>query len=193
MVQTHTDKIQHLESKRADLYSTHNDLVDAYDDQESGLQRLQNKMAYLEAHLRLNNVKFRGIPESISPNELTNFVQRLMKALIPSLSDIEPCVNRAHHIPKPKFLLDIAPRDTLAHIHYYHVKGCVVVAKQSLAVPEEFIDISLYTDISQQTAMNRKKLTPLQKSYTTIASSIGGVSPLNCSSLGMAKHTLYTV
>lgn len=87
-----------------------------------------------------------------------------MKALIPSLSDIELCVDRVHRIPKPKFLPDTVPRYTLARIHYYHVKERVMAAaKQSLAVPEEFIGISLFTDILQQTAMNRKKLTPLTK------------------------------
>lgn len=66
-VQSHTDKIQQLESKMVDLYSAHNDLVDAYADQESELQCLQNKMADLEDRSRRNNIKFRGIPETIPP------------------------------------------------------------------------------------------------------------------------------
>lgn len=163
-VQTHSDKLHHIENKMADLYNAHNDLVDAYADQENELQRVQNKLADLEDRSRRNNIKFRGIPESVPPSDLTNFVQRLMKALIPSLTDIELCVDRAHRIPKPKFLPDTAPRDTLARVHYYHVKERVMrAAKQSPAVPEEFMGISLYTDISQHTAMNRKKLAPLTK------------------------------
>lgn len=87
-----------------------------------------------------------------------------MKAVIPSLNDIEPCVDRAHPIPKPKFLPDRAPRDALARIHYYHVKERVMAAaKQNPVVTDDISGISLYTDISQQTALNRKKLNPLTK------------------------------
>lgn len=86
-----------------------------------------------------------------------------MKALIPSLSDIELCINRAHHIPKPKFLPDTAPRDTQAHIHYYHVKERVMaVAKQNHVVQMTSLAYACI-QISQQTAINRKKLATLTK------------------------------
>lgn len=82
-----------------------------------------------------------------------------MKAFIPSLSDIELCIDRAHRIPKAKFLTETVPRDTLAHIHYYHVKERVMTAaKQNPEVPDDFTGISLYTDTLQQTVINRKKL-----------------------------------
>lgn len=71
-----------------------------------------------------------------------------MKTLIPFLSDIELCLNRADRIAKLKFLPDTGSRDTLAHIHYFHVKERVMaVAKQNPVVPDEFTGISLYTDI----------------------------------------------
>lgn len=40
-VQTHADKIHHFESKMTDLYTAHNDLVEAYADQQIKLHRLQ--------------------------------------------------------------------------------------------------------------------------------------------------------
>lgn len=39
-VQTHADKIHHLELNMADLYTTHNDPVDAYTNQETKIQSL---------------------------------------------------------------------------------------------------------------------------------------------------------
>lgn len=42
-VQMHDNKFQYLESKMADLYTAHNDLVNAYTDQESEMPPLQNK------------------------------------------------------------------------------------------------------------------------------------------------------
>lgn len=163
-VQTHTDKINHLESKMADLYSAHNDLVDTFAYQESEIQHLQNKIPGLEDRSRWNNINFRGILESIPPVELTNFLQRLIKTLIPTPSNIKLCIDRAPQIPKPKFLPDTAPRDTLARIPYFYIKKRAMVAtKQNLIVPDKFTGILLYVDISQQTKLNQKKLSPLTK------------------------------
>lgn len=188
-VQTHTTQIQHLESKMADLYTAHNDLVDAYTDQESEMQRLQNKIADLEDRSRRNNIKFRGIPESIPPNELTNFVQRLMKALIPSLTDIKLCVDRAHRTPKPKFLPDTAPRDTLARIHYYHVKelNITLQCQRSLLVSHY---TQIYLNSQQRTERNSLRL---QKFCATTVWHTDGDSPRNYLSRGMAKYSQYTL
>lgn len=46
--QMHDNKIQHLESKMADLYTAHNDLVNAYTDQEYEMPHHQNKIADLQ-------------------------------------------------------------------------------------------------------------------------------------------------
>lgn len=47
-VQSHTDGIQELGTKMVDLYTAHNELVDAYTDQESEILCLWNKIADLE-------------------------------------------------------------------------------------------------------------------------------------------------
>lgn len=128
-----------------DLYAAHNNLVDACADQKAEIQHLQNNIARLEDHSLQNNTKFRGILESVPAAELTNFLQRLMKALVCTLSNINLCIERAHWITKPKFLLDITTRDTLVRIYYFHVKERVIVApKQNNVVPHEFT-VSLYT------------------------------------------------
>lgn len=109
-VQTHADKIQHMETKMVNLYTAHNNIVDAYADQETELQRMQAKTAKLEDLLRWDNIKCRVIPESVTLADLTNFIQGLMKASILSLSYLGLCIDRANRIPKPKFFTDTAPQ-----------------------------------------------------------------------------------
>lgn len=70
----------------------------------------------------MEQYKVQGYSRIHAPADLTIFIQRLMKALITTLSDIELCIDRAHLFPKPMFLPDTAPRGTLVRIHYFHVE-----------------------------------------------------------------------
>lgn len=45
-----------------------------------------------------------------------------MKQLIPSVTDLEMAIDRAHRIPKLDFLPASVPRDVLARINFYHNK-----------------------------------------------------------------------
>lgn len=65
-VKVQAEKIHHIEDKMGDLYVTHNDAVDMYTDHEAEIQHLQIKLADIEGQSRWNNIKFLGIPESVS-------------------------------------------------------------------------------------------------------------------------------
>lgn len=157
-VQFHDEKIQYVETKMVKLYKAHNDLVDAYANQENDIQRLKTKIVDLEDHSRCNNIKFRGIPESVAPSDLTNFLQRLMKPLIPSLYDLGLCIDRAHRIPKPKFFSDTAPRDVLAQIHFYQVKDRVMMAAKNNPVVCRYLLVFGY--LSANSTQEEKALIP---------------------------------
>lgn len=55
--------------------SAHNDLVSIYQDQSLEIQRLKDKMTDLEDSSRRNNVKIRGIPESVTQPELFGYLK----------------------------------------------------------------------------------------------------------------------
>lgn len=57
-------------------------------------------MADIEDRAHRNNIKFRGIPESIKPADLSVYLQKLMTT---ALEDI---IDRAHRLAKPSFLPD---------------------------------------------------------------------------------------
>lgn len=56
--------------KMEDAFSTHNNLVDAYKDQQNDKQRMTAKLADMEDCSCRNNIKFCDIPESISATDL---------------------------------------------------------------------------------------------------------------------------
>lgn len=101
----------------------HNDLVDAHYDAEGDIQAMREKLADLEDRSHWNNIKLRGVEESVTPSELRRYVQDFIVAMLPDTPGSEIIVDRAHHLPKPKFLPERVPRDVIARVNFFHVKG----------------------------------------------------------------------
>lgn len=89
----------------------HNEVVDTLEQHGTELNWLKSKVAYLKDRSRRNNLKIRGISESILPNDLTRFLQQLLKSLNPNATEADLIIDRAHRIPKPKLILEASPRD----------------------------------------------------------------------------------
>lgn len=63
-------RISHVETKMGEFACTFNDLVDAHNDRDDDMLQLKLKLANLEDRSRRNNVKIRGIPESVKNPDL---------------------------------------------------------------------------------------------------------------------------
>lgn len=79
------NRVSHIEIKMGEFASTFNDMVDAYNDRDDELMSLKMKIAVLEDRSRRNNVKIRGIPESVKPPDLKEYFLNLMKAALPDV------------------------------------------------------------------------------------------------------------
>lgn len=66
----------------------------------------------MEDRSRRNNLKIRGIPESVQQSDLGPYAATLFKNLIPSLTDLDVTIDRTHRLPKPSHLSDHISRDT---------------------------------------------------------------------------------
>lgn len=112
--------VTHLKNKMGEFTSNYNDLVDIHGDPEEDMNRIKAKLADLEDRSRRNNVKIRGIPESIKHAELKEFFTKLMSNILPEAPLSELLIDRIHRLPKFPNLLYNVPRDTIARIHFYH-------------------------------------------------------------------------
>lgn len=65
------ERVDHIENKMAEFTTAHNGLVDAQNQLDDDFHSLSAKVADLEDRSRRNNIKFRGIPESVSNTDLT--------------------------------------------------------------------------------------------------------------------------
>lgn len=66
--------------------STINDLVDAQEKGEDDLEGIKAKLADMEDRSRRNNMKIRGIPESVQQGELKAYATALFSDILPDLT-----------------------------------------------------------------------------------------------------------
>lgn len=72
------ERVSHVEDKMAEFTTSHNELVDAHNEKDDELEALKNKMADLEDRSRRNNIKLRGVAESVPSSDFRRYVQQLI-------------------------------------------------------------------------------------------------------------------
>lgn len=156
------ERVDHTETKMAEFSRAHNGLVDAHNQLEDDLQSLTAKVADLEDRNRRNNVKLRGIPESVSNAELTPFIQKMLATLLKPASERDLLIDRAHRLPKPKGVPDSAPRDVIMRVHFFNVKEDLMqFSRKHPQLPEPYQAVKVFADLSQFTIQARKRLQPV--------------------------------
>lgn len=75
-----------VEDKMCEVTSSFNALVDSHTSHQNDLMFLKAKVADLEDRSCRNNLKIRGIPETVQTHQLPHFVRDLFKAAVPNLA-----------------------------------------------------------------------------------------------------------
>lgn len=122
----------------------HHVLLDAHDHHQDEIQTNVLKLADLEDRSRRNNIKFRGIPESVSFNELKKYLQQLFATLLPNLSPHDLLIDRAHRIAKPNPLPAETPRAVLARINRFPHKETNPIHGQEPQTPTNALLQNIY-------------------------------------------------
>lgn len=73
-----------IEHKMYAFTNAYNTLVDDYNQHSTNLFWTKEKNADLEDRSRRHNLKFRGIPKSVTTADLIAYLQQLFKVLIPN-------------------------------------------------------------------------------------------------------------
>lgn len=67
------DRVTNIESEIGEITTSFNDMVDANGNREEDIEWMKANLADLEDRSRRNNVKIRGIPESVQPSVLKEY------------------------------------------------------------------------------------------------------------------------
>lgn len=100
-IQALVTRTEHIETKMAEFAASHNSLIDSHTVLEEEVHRLTNKFLDLEDRSRRNNIRLRGVPESIAPDQLNNFLTDLLAFTLPHRSSQDLSIDRKHRISKP--------------------------------------------------------------------------------------------
>lgn len=146
------ERIKHIEKNIENYSISFKTMVDALNEQKEDITWIKDKIIDLEARSRRNNLKIRGIPESVASPQLAQYVHTLVSSLLPSLLAHELIVDRVHRILKPSFLPAEIPRDVLHRVNFYHVKDQLLTAfRQADIVPNHYALFQLLPDLSRHT------------------------------------------
>lgn len=123
-VEEYTEDLERLISEH---FAAYNEIADAHDHQVEEIRFLQAKVADLEDRSRRNNIKFRGIPETVKAQDQIPYIQQLFLKLLPHLHQAGLIIDRAHEIAKPNHLPASVPL-MLVCIHFFHTKEHIMAA-----------------------------------------------------------------
>lgn len=112
-------RVDCIETKMEELATTINDLVNTHDNNENEMDAIKAKFAEIEDRSRRNNLKIRGVPESVQQSELRTYAAQLFQSLLPDLTDLDITVDRIHHLPKPSHLPENISRDVILCLHFF--------------------------------------------------------------------------
>lgn len=158
------DRVDHIEHKMGEFATTINDLVDASEEKDEDMEWVKAKLADIEDRSRRNNLKIRGIPESVVQADLSTYINTMFKTLLPEATDMDITVDRVHRLPKPSHLPDHIPRDVILRVHFYHIKEKLMLSMRKKGqIPSQYADLQLYADLSQYTLMKRRNLNTVTK------------------------------
>ncbi|XP_069611018.1 uncharacterized protein [Ranitomeya imitator] len=95
----------------------------------------------LEDRNRRNNIRIRGLPESVSPSVLDATVQKLFLEILNDKKEGSIEFDRIHRSLGPKLSSELKPRDVICRIHYYKVKESIMIAARQKEILDSVIDM----------------------------------------------------
>lgn len=151
------DRTAQLEEKMGEFTEAHNDLADSYNTTQKELDRLTEKVTDLEDRSRRNNIRLRGISESVLPRDLESHITDLLKVIMPDLHALERAIDQIHRVPKPRAAPDNVPRDVLARFVFYQTKDKLLsLARKKDNWPKQYQHLEIYMDLAPATLIKRK-------------------------------------
>ncbi|KAM4029804.1 uncharacterized protein ACNLHF_022314 [Anomaloglossus baeobatrachus] len=168
LFQNQTKILQAIIDSNNNRFSEHEDRIKKLEDNshsadleqatiKNEIRQLRAKVADMEDRNCRNNVKIRGIPESVPPKGLSEFLKNIIRAVLPSVAESELIIDRIHRLPRPRHISEETPRDTIARIHFFHIKEEFMQKLRKIKnLPKPFELIKVFTDLSKETMAMRK-------------------------------------
>ncbi|CAH2284447.1 Hypothetical predicted protein [Pelobates cultripes] len=153
-----TDHAEAKLTKLADTTSSHSQDITYL---HGKLAALEEEIEDLNNRSRRNNIRVRGLPETVTNDQLQASLTDLFNTLLPEATQHDLAMDRAHRALRPLALNPDTPRDVIVRMHRFPIKEQLV--RQARQNPPTFQQqtIALYQDLAPSTLKKRRDLRQL--------------------------------
>lgn len=126
------------------------------------VSQLQLQQEDLENRERRQNLRFRGIPETVGDSDLRTYLLGLFNTLAPTVVDIDWRLDRAHRSLAPRPPAGARPRDVIVKFHYFESKETLIIATRNKPhLTYKGAKLQIFSDLSPITLAKRRSLRPI--------------------------------
>lgn len=159
LVEERTDR---LENKMDELINYVQVLEEDNHTLKQQITLLQSQQEDLENRERRQNLRIRGVPETVGDAQLHEYLLGLFVTLAPTIPDIDWRMDRAHRSLAPKPPVGARPRDIIIKFHYYESKESLLNStRNKTSITYKGEKLQIFSDLSPITLAKRRSLRPV--------------------------------
>lgn len=161
-VQNTQEKMDIIDTRLTDMEQKIVQAEAKLQEQDQGLKCAINTIDDIENKNRRNNIRIRGLPETISLEDLIRTLRGIFNILLQNPPTTEIIFDWAHRTAGLRKIDPTRPRNVICRIHYFYIKEKIMLAaRQNKTIDFEGTKIILFQDLSRHKLVLRKPLKPL--------------------------------
>ncbi|CAH2299950.1 Hypothetical predicted protein [Pelobates cultripes] len=125
------------------------------------LTAMEDSLEDLNNRSRRNNIRIRGLPESIPPESLMVTLKGIFAKMAPEIPSPLLEIDSAHRALRPRTLNIFTPRDVIIRLHYFQTKEKIMQIARIHPPQYAGAHITLFQDLAPTTLKKRQDLKPL--------------------------------
>uniref|UniRef100_A0A8C5QQ06 L1 transposable element RRM domain-containing protein n=1 Tax=Leptobrachium leishanense TaxID=445787 RepID=A0A8C5QQ06_9ANUR len=146
-----------LEERAEAFADTCNTLAHHAETLATRVETLEEALEDLSNRSRRNNIRLRGLPESVTPDALDATLTGIMKKLLPALPPARYLIDRIHRTLGARKGQNAPPRDVVARLHYYSTREALLRTARDQQVEYEDGQLLFYQDLAPSTLAKRRE------------------------------------
>ncbi|KAG8566310.1 hypothetical protein GDO81_013181 [Engystomops pustulosus] len=157
-MQARTSAVENTQANMQAQVDNHSATLAAHSFQ---LQQLTDQLDDAENRGRRNNIRIRGLPETVESSQLHSELRLLFNSVLEVPGDSPVELDRAHRALQPRPAPNEPPRDVICRVHRYQLKESIMFkARAADQILFQETPVQLLPDLSRLTLLKRKALRP---------------------------------
>ncbi|CAH2275691.1 Hypothetical predicted protein [Pelobates cultripes] len=156
-----TNRLGAVEATSTNHTSQIADLLAAIRDMQQKTRQHEQQLAAHEDKSRRNNIKLRGVADSVPEAELPHFIRRLLTELLNPKAAKATILEEIFRIPRPAKAPPAASGDLILQFQSFRDRKVILeVVRAQPTYPFEGMTLSFYADLSDGTLAWRRSMSP---------------------------------